>query len=99
MDIEKYIAGKDSGVSSIELQGESTLLIKWHGGFNESDGSPKPPIEQGFQPADIAAMKAVAQEAVQGALAAWQKAKARAAMFDDLEEDVAAVLTKAANGR
>jgi hypothetical protein len=89
MDIEKYIAGKKSGLSSIELHGDSTLLVFWPDGFNETDGTPKPCKEQGYQPADIAAMKAAAVAAVTAAEEALAKAQSRVAMHDDLLADAA----------
>ncbi len=90
MDIEKYIAGKAKGLSGIELQGDSTLLIKWPGGFDGETGDPKPPIERGYQPADIAAMKVLAVDAVTAAQDALTKAQARVAMHDELLADAAA---------
>lgn len=92
MDIEKYIAGKKSGLSGIELHGDSTLLVKWPDGFDPNTGAPKPPREQGYQPADIAAMKEGAIAAVTAAEDALAKAKAHAAMHDDLLADVAPLL-------
>ncbi len=89
MDIEKYIAGKAKGLSGIELHGDSTLLCKWPGGFDAETGEPKPPIERGYQPADLAAMKVAAVDAVTAAEDALAKAQARIAMHDDLLADAA----------
>ncbi len=89
MEIEKYIAGKDKGLSGIELHGDSTLLCKWPGGFDAGTGDPLPPIERGYQPADIAAMKVAAVEAVTAAEDALTKAKERVAMHDALLADAA----------
>lgn len=89
MDIEKYIAGKAKGLSGVTLQGDSTLLCKWPDGFKESDGSAKPPVERGYQPVDIAAMKKVAEDAVTAAADALNKAIACADMHDTLLADVA----------
>lgn len=89
MDIEKYAAGKDKGLSSIELHGDSTLLIKWPDGFDPNTGAPKPPIERGYQPADIAAMKTAAEDSVRVAEDALNKAIARADMHDTLLADAA----------
>jgi len=90
MDIEKYIAGKGKGLSGIELHGDSTLLISWPGGFDAETGEPNPPIERGYQPADLAAMKTAAEETVQRAQAELAKAQARVAMHDELLADAAA---------
>ncbi len=89
MDIEKYIAGKAKGLSGIELHGYSTLLCKWPGGFDAGTGDPLPPVERGYQPADIAAMKESAVQAVTAAEDALAKAKGRVAMHDDLLADAA----------
>ncbi len=89
MDIEKYIAGKAKGLSGIELQGDSTLLVSYPDGFDGITGDPKPPIERGYQPADIAAMKVSAVTAVQTAQDALTAAQARVAMHDTLLADAA----------
>lgn len=94
MDIEKYTAGKAKGLSGVTLQGDSTLLIKWPDGFDPNTGAPKPPIERGYQPADIAAMKVSAQDAVIAAEDALSMAEARVSMHDDLLADVAAAKAK-----
>lgn len=88
MDIEKYCAGKKTGISGVKLHEPATLLIKWPDGFNESDGSAKPPREQGFQFADIAAMKQAALNDLQAKRDAVTKQEAIVAMFDDLLADV-----------
>ncbi len=90
MDIEKYIAGKAKGVSGVELHGDSTLLIKWPDGFDQSTGEALPPVEQGYQPADLTAMKVAAVDAVAAAVEALANAEQRAALFDELLADVAA---------
>ncbi len=92
MDIEKYIAGKATGVSSIELHGDSTLLCKWPDGFDPNTGAPNPPNEQGFQMADLAAMRESAVQAVTAAEDALAKAKERVAMHDELLADAEAVV-------
>lgn len=92
MDIEKYIAGKAKGLSGVTLQGDSTLLCKWPDGFDPTTGAPNPPKEQGYQPADIAAMKTAAVDAVTAAQDALSKAQARVGMHDTLLADVAVFL-------
>ena len=87
MDIEKYNAGKAKGLSSVTLHGDSTLLISWPDGFNPSDGSPNPPKEQGFQMADLTAMRQAAQDA-------HDKTAANLAMHDALLADAAVFQSK-----
>lgn len=94
MDIEKYTAGKARGLSSVTLQGDSTLLIKWPDGFDPATGEAKSPVERGYQPADIAAMKVAAQDAVTAAEDALSRAEAKVSMHDDLLADVAAAKAK-----
>lgn len=89
MDIEKYTAGKAKGLSGIELHGDSTLLIRWPDGFDQTTGAPKPSIERGYQPADIAVIKTSAEDAVTAAQDALTKAQARLDMHDTLLADVA----------
>ncbi len=89
MDIEKYIAGKAKGLSSIELHGDSTLLCKWPGGFDAVTGDPLPPVERGYQPADLAAMKKSAENAAYAAQEELDKAIARVDMHDTLLADAA----------
>ena len=89
MDIEKYIAGKKTGASGIELHGDSTLLCRWPDGFDQNTGQPNPPKEQGFQVADLTAMRQGAVDAVTAAEDALAKAKDRVAMHDDLLADAA----------
>ena len=74
MDIDKYIAGKAKGLSSITLQGDSTLLVSYPDGFDPTTGVAKPNVERGYQPADIAAMKVGAVQAVSDAQAALDAA-------------------------
>lgn len=92
MDIEKYIAGKARGLSSIELHGDSTLLISWPDGFDPTTGEAKPAVERGYQPADIAAMKVSAVDAVTAAEVALDTARVRADMHDALLADIAPFL-------
>lgn len=92
MDIEKYIAGKGKGVSGITIQGGSTVLISWPAGFDPETGAAKPPNEQGFQPADISAMRESAAAAVTQAEEALAKAQARVAAFDALVSEVEGLL-------
>lgn len=88
MDIEKYAAGKAKKLSGITLHGDSTLLIKWPDGFDPTTGEAKPPVERGYQPADIAAMKVAAEDAVTVAEDALTHAQARVSMHDDLLADI-----------
>ncbi len=94
MDIEKYIAGKAKGLSSIELQGDSTLLVSYPDGFDPTTGAAKPNVDRGYQPADLAAMKVSAVTAVQTAQDALTAAQARVAMHDTLLADAAAFQTQ-----
>lgn len=89
MDIDKYSAGKAKGLSSIELHGDSTLLVSYPDGYAEATGEPKPPVERGYQPADIAAMKESAVAAVTAAEDALAKAQARVDLHDALLADAA----------
>lgn len=88
MDIDKYIAGKATGVSKIELHGDSTLLVTWPDGFDTETGQARPPKEQGFQPADLDAMREAAAQSVESAEEALVKAQARLAGFDELLADI-----------
>lgn len=77
MDIDKYLAGKASGVSKIALQGKGTLLITWPDGYDPDTGAALPPKEQGFQRDDLVAMHKSAVQAVTDAESALAKARAR----------------------
>lgn len=87
MDIDKYIAGKVSGVSKIERHGESTLLITVPGGFDADTGAPKAPVEQGYQPDDLDAMEAHAAQGVEAAQKALAEAEQRLANMRGLKAD------------
>lgn len=88
MDIDKYIAGKATGASKVERHGETTLLVSWPGGFDPETGKALAPKEQGFQPADLDAMRESAAQAVSTAEEAFTKAQARLAGFDELLADI-----------
>lgn len=92
MDIEKYTAGKKTGISGIELHEPTTLLVRWPDGFDPETGEPMPPKEQGYQLADIEAMAKAAQEAITAAEDALIKAQDRALMFDGLVADAQGAL-------
>lgn len=87
MDIDKFIAGKATGASKVELHGETTLLISWPGGFDPDTGAALPPKEQGFQPADIYAMRNSAAQSVETAENALNAARTRLSAFDELLAD------------
>ena len=89
MDIEKYAIAKANGLASVTLQGDSTLLVSYPDGFDQKTGKPMPNYEQGFQPADFAAMKASAVNAVAAAQMALINAQAQDAMHDTLLADAA----------
>lgn len=97
MDIDKYIAGKQTGVSKIELYGQTTLLVTVPGGFDADTGAALSPKEQGFQPADLEAMRENAAQAVVTAKEALAKAQARLAAFDVVLADPVVVQAKAAS--
>lgn len=94
MDIEKFTMGKQSGTSKIELQGASTLLISWPGGFDPDTGAALPLKEQGFQPTDLEAMRENAARGVVAAEEALAKAQAHLAAFDTLLADPVVIQAK-----
>lgn len=92
MDIDKYIAGKAAGISKVQLHGDTTLLLTVPGGFDPDTGAPLPAKEQGYQLADLDAMRESAVKGVTDAEDALAKAQARVAAFDVLLNDAIATL-------
>ena len=95
MDPTAYTAGKAAGVSSVVLQGASTLLIACLPSppFDPMTGKPLPAVEQGFQLADIEAMVASAEQGVTQAEAALTAAQENLANAQTLLADCQSTLS------
>ena len=84
MDPILYLAAKAKGQASITPQGETTLLVSVPGGYSPETGDPKPPIERGYQPQDLIAMRETALVAVDKAEEALINARNIVAAWDEV---------------